>query len=322
MMWVIVTMILTVVTVTAFFVLRHMAKPGRNTTPFESRLLRPFVAWAALGVGVAIILIYTLISSLVVVDTGQIGILRTFGTVDGTLYAGVNLIAPWQDVVPMDIRVKAILFNSRDQGNGFSNTIDAFSQETQNVFINATVNYQVAPKDAPYLFRTVGPNYYNILIPSRVNQVFKDVTVKYPAVQIAPNREAIRIAVRTRLQQELARFSITIVDVNINDISFSPQFQAAIEAKQETTQQVLRAQQLVKRAQFDAQAVVAQAQGDAQSTIVRAQGQATANADLSKSLTPTVLQYLTIQRLASKIQVIMVPSNGSLLVNPSQFIKP
>src|ERR1700674_5694528 len=116
MMWVIVTLILTAVTLTAFLVLRHMAKPGPHAHPFESRLLRPFVSWAALGVGVGAILIYTLVSSLVVVDTGQIGILRTFGTVDGTLYAGVNLIAPWQDVVPMDIRVKAILFDSRDHG--------------------------------------------------------------------------------------------------------------------------------------------------------------------------------------------------------------
>jgi prohibitin 2 len=226
-------------------------------------------------------------------------------------------------VVPMDIRVKAILFDSRDVGNGYSNTIEAFSQETQLVYVNATVNYQVGAKDAPYLFRTVGPDYYNTLIPSRVFQVFKDVMVQYPAIQIAPNREAIRASVRARLQQELGRFSINIVDVNINNIYFSQQFQSAIEAKQQATQDTLRAQQLVKKAQFEAQAVVAQAQGDAQATVVRAQGQATANADLAKSLAPNILQYLTIQKLASKIQVVMVPnSTGSLLINPSQFIHP
>jgi prohibitin 2 len=319
MVWILITLVLAIATGVGFYVTHKLASapPSGYSTQLAS-----WIPWTILTGGIGIILAFTMYSSIVIVDTGFIGITRTFGQVDGTLYSGANFILPWQDVVLMDTRVKVIIFNSADKGNQFSNTIDAFSQETQDVHIVATVNYQVAPKDAPNLFKTVGPNFYNVLIPPRVYQAFKDVAVQYPAIQIAPNREAIRRAVIDRLRASLAPYSINVVDVNINDISFSQQFQNAIEGKQQATQDALRAQQLIKLAQYQAQQAIAQAQGVAQSTIVRAQGQATANLDLAKSLTPTVLQYLTIQKLSDKISVILTPTNGALLLNPSQFIKP
>jgi len=89
------------------------------------------------------------------------------------------------------------------------------------------------------LYRTVGLNFFNVLVESRVIQNFKDETVKYKSVEIAPNRESIRKAVRERLEKELSPFSIEVVDLLLDNIDFNPEFKKAIEDKQIATQRAL-----------------------------------------------------------------------------------
>ena len=88
--------------------------------------------------------------------------------------------------------------------------------------MRASLNYQVSPKAVQNLFRTVGPDYYHVLIEPRVTQNFKDETVKYRSVEIAPNRESIRKSVRTKLEKELSPYSIHIVDLLLDNVDFSP----------------------------------------------------------------------------------------------------
>ena len=84
--------------------------------------------------------------------------------------------------------------------------LSAFSEESQDVFVRASLNVRVSPQTIQELYRTVGPNFFNVLVESRVIQNFKDETVKYKSVEIAPNRENIRKAVRERLKRALSLF--------------------------------------------------------------------------------------------------------------------
>ena len=116
------------------------------------------------------------------VPAGRVGVVYQFGNIVGQTDAGLVSIAPWKDLREANVQVQRASFDQ----------LDSFSQETQDVFIKATINYQVSPKDIQRLYRTVGPDYFDKLVPNRVNQFFKDETVKYAAVQIAPNRDQIR----------------------------------------------------------------------------------------------------------------------------------
>lgn len=123
--------------------------------------------------------------------------------------------------------------------------------------------------------------------------------MKFRSVEIAPNRDTIREQVRKKLKAELASSSIQVDDLLIDNIDFPAAFKEAIVQKQVATQNALREQQNVKRAQFEAEQVIA-----------RAKGQAEANRLIDRSLTQMIINYTLVQKLAPTIQTALVPSNA------------
>lgn len=271
---------------------------------------------------------FTIASSLNIVDAGHVGIVKKFGAIDGQIGDGPALVAPWADVI--DVNTKA-------EKKHFTH-LTAFSKETQDVFVEATLNLAVAPSDVQCLYRTVGSDWYDKLIPQRVLQTLKDETVKYSTVDVAPNRENIRTNVRTRLQTQLSNFkirtgacavSIDVQDLLLDDIDFRPEFKQAIERKQIATQDAQTAKNKVEQAKQEANQAVAtaegqkqvkikNAEGEAQATLVNAQAQARANDLLAKSLTPELISFTYVQKLASGVKWI-VTADGKIAVPPGAF---
>ena len=135
------------------------------------------------------------------------------------------------------------------------------------------------------------------------------------------------------LAANLSQYHIIVDDIYIANIAFSPEFQAAIEAKQVAQQQVQTEQQILAQKKIQADQAVAQAQGQADSnvklaegqaaaTIALANGQATANAALAASLSDQILQYQYIQKLTDKIQVMLVPSGNATIFDLKGLLTP
>ena len=183
---------------------------------------------------------------------GHIGVVYEFGGIKGQIGEGLQFVAPWRDVLLANIQVQRRVFDK----------LNAFSEESQDVFVRATLNVRVSPQTIQELYRTVGPNFFNVLIESRVIQNFKDETVKYKSVEIAPNRENIRKAVRERLEKELSPFSIEVVDLLLDNIDFNPEFKKAIEDKQIATQRALEEQQKIEGEKHKAQQAIERAKGE------------------------------------------------------------
>lgn len=308
MTWIIFSLVLGVVAIVAI-----VGSFGINTGEGAAEDADSLVFGARMIGGACIVLFvaWTAWSMFQQVGATSVGVQRSFGHVSpGSLGPGAHVIAPWADVSQFDTKVKTMAFD--DGRDGSQPAIAAFSKETQNAQVRVSVNYHVDPADVRKLYLQVGQNFVG-LIPARVNQVVKDETVKFNATDLAPHREDLRQAVRDRLGVELAPYSIKVDDVNITNISFSPQFEAAIEAKQEATQATLKAQQEILTAKAKADAAVKTADGQADVVRAAASGQADANRDLNASLSAAVLQYLTIQKLSDNVQIMLLPSDGNSL---------
>jgi regulator of protease activity HflC (stomatin/prohibitin superfamily) len=163
----------------------------------------------------------TLRASVYAVPAGYVGVVSEFGAIKGQITEGLQFVAPWKAVRIANVQVQRHVLDK----------LAAFSEESQDVFVRASLNIRVSPQAIQELYRSVGPNYYAVLVESRVTQNFKDETVKYKSVDIAPNREQIRQAVRHRLEKELSPFSIEVVDLLLDNIDFNPDFKKAIEDK-------------------------------------------------------------------------------------------
>ncbi|MCL6644959.1 MAG: DUF1501 domain-containing protein, partial [Dehalococcoidia bacterium] len=285
MPWV-VSAFLAVILCGAVFVVGRAAR-GAAAPGTPERIRGGIIMGAAAAVFVAWVGVHTALRSVKPIEAGHVGVVYQFGEIVGQKPEGLQFIWPWQDLRIESVQVQRYRFEN----------ITAFSQETQDVFFIATLNYSVSPSAVQTLYRTVGPRWFDRLIEPRVLNFFKEETVKYQTVDVGPNREKIRSAVRARLSQELAPFSIEINDLLIDNIEFSAEFKAAIEQKQIATQDALREQERVRQRQFEAQQQIELARGEAESIRVRAEGQAEANRLLAQSLTPEVIQFQALQKL-------------------------
>ena len=198
--------------------------------------------------------------------------------------------------------------------------MSSFSKESQLITVTATVNARVSTDKIQALYREVGKDYFTILIQPRVLQAFKDETVKYSSIEIAPAREVIRSNVRDALFQEMSTKGIIIEDLLIDDIAFEAKFEEAIEEKQTQTQLALAEQMKVGSEKAKADQKIEQARGESESILILAKKQAEANKILSDSLSAEYLQYIYISKISPNIKVMMLPQAGQSLLLDSNVL--
>lgn len=257
----------------------------------------------------------TVVASTHEVPAGHVGVVYQYGAIVDQTGDGLVWTAPWREVKNANVQIQAYEFHGEE-------AITAASIETQDIYFTATLNYSVSPNAIQSLYRDVGPDYFNKLIRSRVNQIFKDETVQYLAIEVTQKRDEIRDAVVARLRAELEPFSINVDSLQIDNIDYSDEFNASIEAKQVATQDALREQERVKQAEYQAQQAAAVAQGESDALRIRAEGQAEANRLLAESLSPEIIQYEAIQKLAPNVQIALIPSGDGLIIDPSSILQP
>jgi regulator of protease activity HflC (stomatin/prohibitin superfamily) len=250
------------------------------------------------------------------VEAGHVLVVRQFGEIVGQRDDGFQVIAPWQTADEVSTQVESQRFQMDDrQGSAtLEGTIragSAVSEETQPVYAVVTLNYRVSDEAIQQLYTDVGPGFFEKVVAPRVFQVFKNETVKFRSVEVAPNREEIRREVQAELNRQLLGFSIDVVDFLINDLEFPQAFTEAIERKQVATQDALAAQQKV-----------AQAKAEAQQEIERARGQAQAQRLRANALTAKNIQFEALQIFKENPpQIIFLPAGGGTLIDPSTFLK-
>ncbi len=307
MIWIVLSVFAVIVAIAGFLIglFGRAAMRRENAEGLSTALiLSPFGIVLAWG-------LFSLIPMLHQVPAGYVGLVYEFEDIVGQREAGLQVIAPWQTFKTADIRIQKIRPETTCQDGQEEECLEAFSSETQDIFIRPTLNISVNPDDVQDLFRTVGEDYLAKLVRPRMHQIFKDETVKYGSVDVAPAREEIRIAVRARLREELAGFSINVDDLLLDNVDFRPQFKQSIEDKQIATQEALREKELIKASEAKADQAIAEATGIAES-----------NRLINESLTPLLVQFQAMQKLAPNLQIALIPSGEGIIIDPSTLLGP
>ena len=293
-----------------FVLLVSLVVPGVSLLVGEKNRFMP--RKLLLPLAVVLVVAATGINSVQAIPSGEVGVVYRFGEIVGQREEGLNIIAPWENIAKENIRTQKASFEQ----------VSAASAETQDVFLNISVNYSLSANAVQQLFREVGVNWFAVLVPPRVTNYAKSETAKYSTVDIIPNRETIRQAVKEKLAADLKPYSITITDLLIENIDFQPAFKSAIEEKQVASENAKREQEKVAQELAKADQVRARAKGDADAAVLRAGGVAESNRLIAASLTPEVLQYQAIDRLSDKIQIALIPAGQGLIIDPSTLLKP
>lgn len=168
---------------------------------------------------------------------------------------GWHLMLPWLErPIIYDVRTHPQIFKSQTG-----------SKDLQFVDLTVRVLYRPDAFKLPEIYRFIGRDYDERVLPSIVNEVLRSTIAQYNATQLLTQREQVSFLIRKTLEERASRFSIILDDVSITHLQFSDEFSNAIEMKQ-------IAQQDAEKAKF----VVMQAEQEKKSNIIKAQGEARA----------------------------------------------
>lgn len=212
------------------------------------------VARAAFGLGVGATILN---SSLYTVDGGQRAVLfdRFRGVIDDTIGEGTHFLIPWlQKPFIFDIRTRPHTFTS------ISGTKDL-------QMVNLTLRVLARPEVSrlPDIFKTLGLEYDEKVLPSIGNEVMKAVVAQFNADQLLTDRPHVSALVRESLIRRAKDFNILLDDVAITHLSYSPEFSRAVEQKQVAQQEAERSKFVVAKAEQERRAAIIRAQGESES---------------------------------------------------------
>ncbi|KAK3145523.1 hypothetical protein QOZ80_3AG0208830 [Eleusine coracana subsp. coracana] len=246
--------------------------------------------------------LYGVLNSFYNVEGGHRAIVfnRLEGIKEKVYPEGTHLMIPWFE--------RPIIYDVRARPNLVEST--SGSRDLQMVRIGLRVLTRPMPDQLPTIYRSLGENFNDRVLPSIIHETLKAVVAQYNASQLITQREAVSREIRKILTERAKNFNIALDDVSITSLSFGKEFTHAIEAKQVAAQEAERAKFIVEKAEQDKRSAVIRAQGEAKSAELI--GQAIAN-------NPAFLALRQIEA-AREISHTMASSNNRVYLDSSDLL--
>lgn len=235
--------------------------------PFEKKDPTKTILLAIFGFFFLIFGLITIFKTTYTIDSGERGIVLTWGSVSDVVSDGFHFKVPFvQKIVKIDVRTRKAHAPAA-----------AASSDMQRVTTEVAINYHLDGDQLEAIYKRTGLDVEAPLIDPRIQEVVKAVVAKYQADKLLMQREQVKGEIETLLKTSLLPYHIVVEAVQITDFRFSNQYDEAIEAKQTAEQNAQKAKNDLERIKVEAEQKIATARAEAeairiQSEAIRAQG--------------------------------------------------
>lgn len=205
---------------------------------------------------IALFILTTIICSITTVPTGFVGIKTRFGQVqDAVIQEGFNFKLPYiEKIVKLDCRTQKTEY-----------TMEASSKDLQKISnFKVAVNYNITKDTANDLYRKVGVDYKSIIVEPAIQEAMKATIANYTAEELITKRNEVSAFALEALFNKLQDSGITLTALNIIDLSFSPEFDKAVEEKQIVEQQTEKAKYELEKAKVENEKKIENAKAEAE----------------------------------------------------------
>lgn len=264
---------------------------------------------------IALVIVITLVTSVVIVDGSEVGVVIYLGQYEPkVLREGAHVLWP-----PLVRRATKVNIRERRIGVELIPGDSAASADLQDIYGKLVLNYRVVPDEAWLLLKEVGPAYEDVKIVPILKDTFKNTTAKYKADVVPKERPTIRAQTMEALRERLDGYHLEIIDLAIENISYTSEYARAVEEKQIEEQAALKKEYELQKATKDIEIKVAQAEGDKKAAITRAEGEAESIQLKAEALqeNPILIQYEWATRLAPSVRTILLPGDQSIILDSS-----
>eukprot|EP00434_Breviolum_minutum_P026634 symbB.v1.2.023539.t2/scaffold2159.1/size105835/7 len=153
------------------------------------------------------------------VDAGHMSLKysRLSGVGNGTYREGVHFLLPWLE--------RPIIFDVRARPHTMTSLTGSRDLQMVNISLRALCKPDASK--LPDIYRSLGLDFDEKVLPSIINEVLKSVVAQYNASQLITQRELVSRMIRQRLIQRAFEFGILLDDVAITHLNFSPEYEKA-----------------------------------------------------------------------------------------------
>jgi modulator of FtsH protease HflC len=189
---------------------------------------------------------------------------------------GLHFKLPWIDVVDT-IQTSLDTFQMND--------LTVYTIDNQAVTVGVGLSYHTPPSAVLKLLYGVGRSG-NVDIAENIRPVLADRVLRVFSTQntvgISANREQIATEIRKQVADALGSiFGLQITDLQLSSITYSPSFQASVEAAVQAKNDAIKAENTVSRVRYEGEQ--AKVQADAQASVRIAQANAEAEATVAQA---------------------------------------
>jgi regulator of protease activity HflC (stomatin/prohibitin superfamily) len=289
--------ILGVIVLIVGIVLKRSPEPGNHYSGVVST------------VGIVIIVVGLLFSTIKVIEPGKVGVQVLFGKVQNdVLESGLHIINPLVDVTLFSIQTQnytmsAVHSEGEVQGD---DAIRVLSSDGLEVTIDLSVLYKVDPIKAPFIMQNIGLDYVDKIVRPVARTAIRDNAVNYAAVDLySTKRQEFQDKINRTIFLSFAKRGLELQQILVRNISLPASVRASIESK-------IQAEQDAQKMQF----VLQKERQEADRKRVEAQGIADYQKILSTGLSDKQLQYETIKAqkeiaLSPNTKVIIIGGKGN-----------
>jgi len=212
---------------------------------------------------------------LTVIPAGHVGVVDFFGSVSPiSLKSGINLRNPLARIIKMSVKTQEI-----------KETMDVPSKEGLTVQLEISALFHLNPDRAPEVYRTIGPNFVEIILVPQFRSVARGVTAGYEARALyTSEREVLARLILADLQRLVEPRGITVESTPLRQVGLPRGLTQAIEEK-------LRAEQESQRMEF----VLLKEKQEAERKRIEAQGIADFQAIVTKGISEQLLRWKGIE---------------------------
>lgn len=202
-------------------------------------------------------------SCFTVVPAGYVGVVDFFGKVSpNTLKSGINFVNPLANVIKFSVKTQEM-----------KEVMDVPSKEGLTVQLEVSALYHLNPEKAAEVYKTIGPNYAEIVLEPQFRSVSRGVTAGFEARALyTSERELLANQIHEHLSKAVESRGITIETTPLRRVGLPAGLSESIEAKLRADQESQRMEFVLTKEKQEADRKRIEAQGIADFQKIVAQG--------------------------------------------------